>query len=233
MRTTPATTPAASTASCTCSSATTSVAQSSRLLNLLLAVLLFTGALVAGSRATRRLFLYALVPSFFPLGWFVVASVNPSSWALIGVTGFGFATHSLLVVRRRAKLVANAAIAVVATLMAVSSRGDAALFVALLAVALSLLHTSRLRERPVLGAMPLVCAAIAAVATLTSDQVAGAAGVTDTTGRASLDVLVNLALEFPVLITGVFGYGFGLGWLDTTMPARRRRASSLSSASWS
>ena len=68
--------------------------------------------------------------------------------------------------------------------------------------------------------MPLVCAAIAAVATLTSDQVASAAGVTDTTGRASLDVLVNLALEFPVLIIGVFGYGFGLGWLDTTMPSQ-------------
>ena len=29
-----------------------------------------------------------------PLGWFILASVNPSSWALSGPTCFGFALHT-------------------------------------------------------------------------------------------------------------------------------------------
>ena len=189
-----------------------------RLVNVALAVALFTLLALNGTRVTRRLQLYALASLLVPIGWFIVASVNPSGWAIVGVTSFGFALHSFFVVRNEESWRWNGVIAVVGTLVAISARGDAAAFVVLVAGALSVLNWRALFARPVLGVLPLLCCVMSGIQVLTAGRVATVAGVGDATHRSAREVLAAIALDLPVVYSGMFGEGFGMGWLDTGLP---------------
>jgi hypothetical protein len=186
-----------------------------RLVIVLLAVLLLGAVLVSGTRHTRRGQLYVLSVVLIPLGWFILASVNPSSWALTGITATGFALHTLFLVRQRWKVVTNTVVALAGAVMGLSARGDAAVYIVIVAAAVCTLHWRTLLARKALLAVPAVCCALSAFMALTSAQVSHVAGATPETDRAASEVLANLALDFPALINGMFGYGFGLGWLDT------------------
>ncbi len=50
---------------------------------------------------------------------------------------------------------------------------------------------------------------------LVAAQVASIAGASAETERTLSEVVPNLLVEFPALFSGMFGYAFGLGWLDT------------------
>lgn len=190
-----------------------------RLFNVFLAVALFTVLAASGTRATQRIQMYALSAVMIPMGWFSIASVNPSGWAVTGVTVFGFGLHSVLVVRGRARLATNAVVAGLGALMAMNARGDAAVYVIIVALAVSLLHWRTLMSRRKLLLIPVVVVVACVVTALSSAQVAGIAAPQPETTRSRAEVLVNLVVGFPTLISGLFGYGWGLGWLDTYMPA--------------
>lgn len=190
-----------------------------RLFNVMLAVGLFAALALGGTRATRRIQLYSLSAIMIPLGWYVIASVNPSGWAVMGVTVFGFALHSAFLVRGRARLVTNIVLAGVGAALGMSARGDAAVYTIIVALSVCLLHWRTLMRRRKLlllpGAAVVVCAAVA----LTSSQVASIATPEPETPRSGAEVFVQLASSFPLLASGISGYGWGLGWLDTYMPA--------------
>lgn len=188
-----------------------------RVVNVLVAVVLFAVLALNGTPSTRRLQLYALSCTLIPLGWFILASVNPSSWALTGITAFGFALHSLFVVRRRRKLIVNSVVAILATVLGLVARGDAAVYVVIVAVAVCVLHWRTLRTRRILVVVPLICCLLSVIFALSSPQVSGVAGAAAETDRTRQLVLASLGLDFPTLISGMFGYGFGLGWLDTAV----------------
>lgn len=190
-----------------------------RLVNVLLAVALFTALALSGTRATRRIQLYTLTAVLVPVGWFLIASVNPSGWAVTGVSAFGFGLHSAFTVRGRRRVAVNGALAAIGAAMAMSARGDAAIFVAVVALAVCLLHWRSLLRRPLLLLMPAAATVASAVVALTSGQVAGAASPEPETTRSGAEVLVGYVFSFPTLISGFFGYGWGLGWIDTYMPA--------------
>jgi hypothetical protein len=61
----------------------------------------------------------------------------------------------------------------------------------------------------------VACTAVA----LSAGQVLGAAAAEPETARSGAEVLVQLAVNFPLLVSGLFGYSSALGWLDTGMPA--------------
>ncbi|MBD3926658.1 DUF2142 domain-containing protein [Nocardioides cavernae] len=190
-----------------------------RLFNVALAVALFTALALSGTRATRRIQLYTLSAIMIPLGWFLIASVNPSGWAVTGVTAFGFGLHSAFLVRGRARLVANIVLAGVGAALGMLARGDAAVYTVIVALSVCLLHWRTLMTRRKLLLVPAVAVVVCAAVALTSGQVASIATPEPETPRSGAEVLVQLATSFPLLGSGIFGFGWGLGWLDTYMPA--------------
>lgn len=189
-----------------------------RLVNVLIAAALFTALAWSGTRATRRIQIYTLSAVMIPVGWFMIASVNPSGWAITGVTAFGFGLHSAFLVQGRRRLATNAALAAVGAVLAMSARGDAAVFVVIVAIATCLLHWPTLLRRRRLLLLPAAATAACIAVALTSAQVAGAATPEPETTRSGAEVFINFVTAFPTLISGSFGLGWGLGWIDTYMP---------------
>jgi hypothetical protein len=185
-----------------------------RIFNVTLAVALILATMLAGTPTTRRLQAYVVTCAMIPLGWFVAASVNPSSWAVTGVTVLGFALHSLYLVAGRGRIVANIVLALLGAMLALVARGDAAVFVGVVAAAVSVLHWRTLWARRTLLVVPaLVC--LAGLFFLFNAQVSSVASAGAQTDRTRGETLLALALDFPTLVGGMFGSGFGLGWLDT------------------
>lgn len=188
-----------------------------RVANVALAAVLLGAVALVATAAVRQLMMLTLAPVLIPLGWFILASVNPSSWALTGLTAYGFALHTLLSVesvRRRALAGVLAALGLAVALM---SRGDAPVYAGVITVALCVLHWRVLRATRVFLAIPVVVGVVCLWRVLVAAQVASIAGASAETDRSGAEVLANLVSEFPALFSGMFGYGFGLGWLDTAV----------------
>jgi hypothetical protein len=84
----------------------------------------------------RLVLLLAMLTAFTTQGYFLLASINPSSWAVVGV-GLGWlALHAALAPGEQSKgqRIALACVCLLAWIMAIGSRWDAAGFVALTAV---------------------------------------------------------------------------------------------------
>ena len=188
-----------------------------RLVNVVLGAVLIGAIALVTTASVRRLMLLTLVPVLVPLGWFILASVNPSSWALSGLTGYGFALHTVLVVPGRRRRVAAAVLAAVALAMALGSRGDAPVYAGIITVALCLVHARSFLADKRLLAIPVAVAVVCLWRVFAAAQVASIAGASAETDRTLSEVVPNLLLEFPALFSGMFGYAFGLGWLDTSV----------------
>lgn len=186
-----------------------------RVVNVTLAALLLGAVALVTTAGVRRLMALTLTPVLIPLGWFVLASVNPSSWALSGLTGYGFALHTLLLVTTLRRRVAAGVLAVVALAMALSARGDAPVYAGVITVALCVLHWRTLGAEKRLLVIPALVGAVCVWRVLVAAQVASIAGASAETERTLSEVVPNLLVEFPALFSGMFGYAFGLGWLDT------------------
>jgi hypothetical protein len=160
--------------------------------------------------------------TFVPLGMFIVPSVNPSSWSLIGVTTAAFALHSYWLAERRGLVIVNAVLAAVGVFLAAGSRADAALYSILAAVAVTCLHYRSVRRHPVRLVLPgaiVVGGGIAfRMASQAGSALAGGLGAPEPTGGWHL--LLSNIINLPILIFGSGGIpGLGsLGQLDTPMP---------------
>jgi hypothetical protein len=180
-----------------------------------------------------------------PLGFFLIASVNPSSWAIMSV-GFGWlAAMGFLESSRRGKAVGLAAVYFVTALMAFSSRTDSAVFFVLTSALAVFLSPIELKPLLVRLWLPLVPALVALgnVVFRGANNV-GQLGVIEEgfgsrkvsrygeplpwakganpepTGEFDWNLLWNNIWDAPALWLGfVGGYPFGsLGWLDTLLP---------------
>ncbi|WP_166866299.1 DUF2142 domain-containing protein [Salinibacterium sp. ZJ70] len=200
-----------------------------RIFTIVLFVSMMTALYLLLPVARRSTLLIGWVITTIPLGVFILASNNPSAWAVIGV---GTAWIALLgyfetTGRRRIALGALYALAVV---MAAGSRGDAAVYVGF-ATALVLVFTFRRQKSYFIQAiLPAVMGLVALAFLLASRQAGSVQGMTDMApmsgGRGSGDLqpmngfaqLAYNLLNVPLLWLGAFGE-WGLGWLDTAMPA--------------
>lgn len=199
-----------------------------RILNALLFVALVTGLFVLLPRERRPALVWGWLVTTVPLGLFLIASNNPSSWA---ITGVGIAWIALLGYfetegRRR---IALGSVFVAATIMAAGSRGDSALYVGL-AILLVLGLKFRRDWRFALAAiLPIVMGVVAGLLFLTAQQsqsglngFGGSGGTMSETsgpgGGDPLSLIVANLLNIPSLWAGVLGY-WALGWFDTAMPA--------------
>lgn len=188
-----------------------------RFVNVALAALLLGSIALVATAAVRRLMVLTLVPVLIPLGWFILASVNPSSWSLSGLTAYGFALHTLFLAEGGRRRVAAGALGALGLVMALCARGDAPAYAGVITVAICVLHWKALWADKRLVAIPAIVAVVCLWRVLAAAQVASIAGASAETDRTLSQVIPNLILEWPALFSGMFGYAFGLGWLDTAM----------------
>lgn len=201
-----------------------------RVFTIVLFVALMTALYLLLPVARRATLVVGWLVTTVPLGMFLLASNNPSAWAAIGVGTSWLALIGWFetVGRRRVALGVVYALGVV---MAAGSRGDAAVYVGF-ATALVLVYSFRPERRFLLSAiLPVVMGLVAlgfllaarqvgsGVEGFTGEQTPGAGGSAgEDPGLSGLSRLAYNVLNAPSLWTGVFGQ-WGLGWLDTTMPA--------------
>ena len=209
-----------------------------RLVNVALFCGLSLAAWILIGRRQRFVLGAAWLVTLVPLGEFMLASINPSSWTLAGtgtlfivalevlgivVAGNPFAPNSSRADRRR--FIGLLVVAAISFVMAAGSRADGALF-ALLAAALAFVITrawSALGKRTfVVAAAVVVLAGVFLLVTRNTvfnpGELSDAERNAGAPGRAYLVVLGKNLLAPPDLLSQFFGTQ-GLGWLDTGMPA--------------
>lgn len=203
---------------------------------------LFVGLLTALALLLPRVHRVAAVASFLitmvPLGLFLIPSINPSSWAVIGV---GVSWLALLgyFETTGSRRIALGGIFAVGVLMAAGARADAAIYAILGIAAVLLLRFARTRAYALATILPIVVAVLAVLLVLGAGQLNSAAqgfsGTASSTGGSPTVpdgpaagpapeqpgglglALINL-VNVPSLWAGVLGF-WSLGWFDTPLPA--------------
>ncbi|MEO7720516.1 MAG: DUF2142 domain-containing protein [Pseudolysinimonas sp.] len=185
------------------------------------------GALLPRSRRSS-LFWGWLIASV-PLGMFIIASDNPSTWAITGIGTDFLALRGWFETAGRRRW-ALGALYLLGMLMASGARGDAAVYAIGATVTAGILSAERTRDWALRAILPLIAIAIAVVFFATATQAGVATG--GFTGGSAADAAAgggpvhptgwalaayNL-LMLPYLWTGVWGT-WALGWFDTTLPA--------------
>lgn len=207
--------------------------QLSALVMRLVTVLLFLGitaALYALLPLARRpALLWMWLVTTVPLGMFLLASNNPSAWAIIGVGSSWIALLGYYETMGRRRVLLGAVFAV-AVVMAAGARADAAIYAGLGILAVMILKLARTRAFLLSSVLPVVLGLVALAFFLGARQSAsglgGFGGPASTGGAGPAGVEEQLTgfgllaynlLNLPFLWSGPFGT-WALGWLDTSLP---------------
>ncbi|WP_223694607.1 DUF2142 domain-containing protein [Leifsonia poae] len=193
-----------------------------RLLNVLILVGITTALYALLPNRRRSTLLWAWLITTVPLGLFLIASNNPSSWAIIGIGSAWLALLGYFESRGRRKG-ALSGIFVLSGLLAAGSRGDSAIYL-LVSIGVVLVLTVR-RDRAywLSACLPFAMAVVGIIFYATSAQ-SGVAitglndGPRELVQTNPFAVLLSNLVNVPSLWVGAFGT-WPLGWLDTTMPA--------------
>lgn len=216
-----------------------------RVLTVVIFLALVCALFVLLPRERRPMVVWGWLITTIPLGVFILASNNPSAWAVIGV---GTSWMSLLgwFETRGRRQWALGALFIVGVIMAAGSRGDAALYSGLgIALVLLLTFTHR-REYYLRAILPVAMGLVALAFFLAARQsLSGLVGFrggsnvgqdapsgapatgTDALTSGQLDPEQSLSgigllaynlLNAPYLWSGTLG-DWALGWLDTSMPS--------------
>lgn len=189
-----------------------------RAVNSLIAVALITAVFVFLPRRLRPALILSVVASSVPLGLFVFASTNPSSWALMSAATVWVSLYGALITDSRKRAIILTALAVLAAVMGAGARADSALYAVFGAfIALWLgLRRRRTSIIPVIGGLLILVTSVALYFSATQSN-AATTGLSHN-GPLSTGGLLSNAFEVPNLWVGVFGY-WPLGWFDTGLPA--------------
>ena len=199
-----------------------------RFLNILLFAILTIGIWKLTPRDIRDGVSLTLATFLLPLGAFLVASNNGSSWTITG-TGFYWAFLVVYLGSSERKIWISAGVlGAISAVMALGSRADGAVFVLISTLVGILIAVGRdskaVRANWMRLAMPLVIVPLSISSYLGAGQSAAlTSGLLGSTpmGRTAYSALLNNLLRLPVFIMGALGVprSMGdLGWLDTQMP---------------
>lgn len=205
-------------------------------------ILIFVGLLVATYLALptnrRGVLVWSFLITTIPLGMFIVASNNPSSWAFIGV-GISWIAFLGVLETSGPRRLSLAMITILATAVAAGSRADAAVYCGLgfLAVLVITSGTKWRFSRPSLALIGIltILAVICGYYYLSTTQavsaingfgnpvtaVGGFGGAVESVSVEKPSAFALAAfnvLNSPMLWAGIFG-SWGLGWLDTDLPS--------------
>lgn len=213
-----------------------------RIVSILIFVGLTTALFVLLPVQRRSTLIWMWLISTMPMGIFLLSSNNPSGWAVLGVGSAWLALLGYLETTGKRKW-ALGGIFALATIMASGARGDAALYAVIGIGAVFLLTApwkagertpekwKRYAKDAILPAvMTVLCFAFFVLSTQTQagvigfgGEAGGSSGSGDVTGEpeaalSGFGLLAYNLLNVPFLWAGNFGE-WGLGWLDTAMPA--------------
>jgi hypothetical protein len=155
-----------------------------------------------------------------PLGVFLIASNNPSAWAVISGGSVWLATLGYFATSgwRRWSLLALAG---VTTIMGAGARADAAAYAGIGIIVACILAAERSRRFLVAVAPFIVALVVAGAFFLFTRQSnvlsAGLTGKSDPSALPITELVIQNLINVPSLWAGVFGT-WELGWLDTPMP---------------
>jgi hypothetical protein len=190
-----------------------------RVVNGILLIAMTTALFLLLPRVRRPTLIWAWLITTVPLGLFLIASNNPSSWAIIGIGSLWLALLGYFETTGKRR-VGLGILTVLAAVMAGGARADSAIY-AILSIAVVFVLTFRREKAYFLAAiLPLALVVVSGIFYLGSGQSSVATtglstGSKNPPGIATL-LLFNLE-HIQSLWVGSFGV-WNLGWLDTPMP---------------
>ena len=194
---------------------------SMRLLNALIASILFGFALYLSGRELKGPALASWTFSLVPLGMFLVPSINPSSWAYVGIaTNWIFQIVAMKQAGRNRSSRLPWFLYFVSAFLCIASRSDAAIYVALSGLFVYILAS----EKPFqidrrVAVPPIIVLTASAFSVLATEQGRNLGFTQGTYSNQPIveRVFYNLVhlIEYPA---GALGLTWGLGWLDTPIP---------------
>lgn len=191
-----------------------------RLFNSFLAVCLFVILYLLLPRRINHLPIWAIAATVVPLGMFIIPSTNPSSWAVIasGILLFSLLGYFQTTGIRRVLL---ASLSVISVLIGAGARADFGLYSVLISALTVFLTFQKSRTFFLSLLLPGAISLIGAYFYFSTNQgvlaAAGLEGASDPTLTTAQLIMIN-TIRMPLLWTGIFG-SWGLGWLDTILPA--------------
>ena len=186
-----------------------------RAVNTLLAIGLVGGIIALSDSGLRRAIGVALTAAWLPMGFYFIAGMNPSSWAMTGT--FAFAAGLLAATRSAgARRVGLIACAVAGAVLACTSRGDSAFFLFVVSVALAC--AVRPCARLVPEAIVACAASLVGIWVMSGTNASANLATTEASaaspGRRAI-FMQNLE-AIPSYLAGFVGYRIGPGWNDVS-----------------
>ena len=186
-----------------------------RTVNTLLAIGLIGAIIALADSGLRRAISVAVTVAWLPMGFYFVASMNPSSWAMTGTCAFaaGLLAATRSVGPRRAGLIACA---LAGAVLACTSRGDSAFFIFVVTVALA--FAVPLSRRIIPEAILACVASIVGIWVMARTNVAASyLGASNELVEYSLTHIAWLNVSsLPKYLSGFVGYLMGPGWNDVS-----------------
>jgi hypothetical protein len=194
-----------------------------RLVNVLLFVGITCALYLLLPLSRRGSLLWSWIISMVPLGMFLVASNNPSAWAIIGVGSSWLALVGYFETTGRRRI-GLAIVFTLAVIMAAGARADGAIYSIMGMIVAGVLTFRRTKSWVLPAILPAAMALVAVAFYFSSRQatvaVSGLADGSSTPAPPNaLALIAHNLLNVQSLWFGVFGGGWGLGWLDTILPA--------------
>ena len=186
-----------------------------RTVNTLLAIGLIGAIIALADSGLRRAISVSVTVAWLPMGFYFVAGMNPSSWAMTGT--FAFAAGLLAATRsvgpRRAGLIACA---LAGAVLACTSRGDSAFFLFVVTVALA--FAVPLSRRIIPEAVLACVASVVGIWVMARTNVAAShlASGNELEGYSLSHVMWLNVSSLPSYLRGFVGHGIGPGWNDVS-----------------
>jgi hypothetical protein len=215
-----------------------------RTANLLVVAAMVIATAFLAERRLRTAFLLSSLVASVPLGLFLVTSVNTSAWGLAGLTTLWANGITAISHRRRGNRAAAVLLAGIGVILALGSRTEAVVHVAVIGTVVLMLwwslravtHQGSEPRRDLLvltgrgfrRAVTVLGIVVAIAATvLAAPETAGLdrivrdlqSGYDRLSARGIGDPFLAIAFEVPSLWTGALGHIWGLGALDTPIPS--------------
>lgn len=194
-----------------------------RLFNVLLFTTIFSAIWLKTSNALRRSLHFTVLLTFVPLGLFLVPSINPSSWAIMGVIATFFGAVSALQSTNKNTAIFFWCVTFAGLLIASMSRYDGFVY-SLIGLVAGFFIAKRFSLSKKIIKISLTSATVLMISFILfggSSIITRLTGLAGTSGESSdadgLGVLVRNLLDFPMFVAGFSG-SMAIGWLDTLMP---------------
>ena len=191
-----------------------------RWVNFGMAVVLYGGAFLLLTTPGRRLFAYTLLATSIPITIYFITSLNPSSWAFTGITSLWIGLHGFFT-SASWRRVGLGTIGFVGAVLAAGARTDAAMYCAVVALAMTLFHLRRALEKKILVILPALVAMVGVFsffATSMASNITSSPSVGDIDGvpRNPFHIFLSNLHHLPDVLINF--WNGDLGWFDVPTP---------------